>query len=86
MTKKDFELIAKILHLALTVYTDNTDENKAIIWTCKEFANHMSNLYPRFNKEKFLQSCGVGVGHKCTFGDDSGYCWTCKKFDDTQRK
>lgn len=61
MTKKDFELIAKILHVIQTMYQDNQDEKIVIDKTCQEFAGHLFALYPRFNKEKFLKACGVEV-------------------------
>lgn len=64
MTKKDYELIARIFHKNIT--TTNEREN-APIWKsttiatamAKQFAEVLGRENDRFDREKFLQACGI---------------------------
>lgn len=59
MTKKDFELIARII-LANKNYSLQTNEQKKAIDNLSfDFSHTLGLMYPKFNKEKFLQACGV---------------------------
>lgn len=54
MTKKDYELIASAIAFS-KLY------NYSITKTSYELASRLASKNPRFNKEKFLQACGVEV-------------------------
>ena len=74
MTKKDFELIAGLLKA-------NTDKmgNSTFKWFCDDLAEGFKQLYPRFDKEKFLQACGVEIeSHICQHNNAKACCATCK--------
>lgn len=52
MTKKDYELIAKVVK--------DINERKATGYRIAElFANELVSTNSRFNKETFLRACGV---------------------------
>lgn len=68
MTKKDFELIASCLNYPKGLRI--TKEGLVL-----RFADTLASKNPRFNKEKFLQACGVEVYHK----HDLSCYMTCMK-------
>lgn len=64
MTKKDYELIARIFHKNIT---DNDPRVSQQLWTAqqiatataKQFADVLKSTNPKFDRERFLQACGV---------------------------
>lgn len=60
MTKKDYELIAGVLNFRKKQINERV--YKLLI---ADFINTLASKNPRFNKEKFLQACGVEVEQKC---------------------
>lgn len=55
MTKKDFELIARVLDtVANKTYIGNEKLENVY---AKKFADELEKVNPRFNREKFLQAC-----------------------------
>jgi hypothetical protein len=69
MKKKDFELIASVLKYRIITLDDNTIAKVLV----KDFANNLSDLYPRFDKQKFLQACGVEMFDSKKFEKINGY-------------
>lgn len=57
MTRRDFELIARVLHNAVDTVTTNDGyaEVKAL---ARDFATNLKAAYPRFNQERFLKAAG----------------------------
>jgi hypothetical protein len=53
MTRKDFELIAGII---VSAYYLDADQKETI---AKDFADELSMTNARFNRETFLNACGV---------------------------
>ena len=51
MTKKDFELIAKVL----SALPPHSAEKRALV---KAFASALESAEPRFDREKFFNHCG----------------------------
>jgi hypothetical protein len=60
MTKKDFELIASWIYKEYHNRQDSGESN-LLEKLANDIANNLETKYPRFNKEKFLQACGVKV-------------------------
>lgn len=58
MTKKDYELIASALKINIwdNDYLENYEDAKILF---SKIADKLASKNPRFNKEKFLQACGV---------------------------
>jgi hypothetical protein len=62
MTRKDYELIAGILkgaHNYEATFNDNEKGAKAIEGITHTFASMLATTNPRFNRELFLDACGV---------------------------
>jgi hypothetical protein len=61
MTKRDFELIAgTITRLRTTVRTNyNSVRSILIDELAEEFANSLTSTNPRFNRQRFLDACGL---------------------------
>ena len=74
MTKKDYDAIAKIINARITncegvisgripataeAQFSANNEIYAITSLAEELADHMQNENPNFNREKFLQYCGI---------------------------
>lgn len=69
MTKKDYELIANVLkdvkHGEIDMHErdDSVESHQGMeyIWgeTCKAFALYLEEANPRFDRNKFLQACGI---------------------------
>lgn len=55
MSRKDFELIAATLKLAF----DNTGTADDRYNVCVEMAAVLGSTNPRFDRDRFLQACGV---------------------------
>lgn len=60
MSRKDFELIARVINDEIGSYS-SMDDPEAIALTklASEFASALSGTNPRFNCAKFLRACGV---------------------------
>jgi len=66
MTKKDYELIASELKSQheLLGYNSGTiagSDTSVYEMSCRLWAQTLQAQNPRFNKEKFLQACGIKV-------------------------
>lgn len=61
MTKKDYILIAEAIKQIRDIYKVKLNTNKlsAINEVIFSLENKLSEQNPLFNKEKFLQACGV---------------------------
>lgn len=68
MTKKDYELIARAIKCSCDVNTNSTGRRIA-----QGLAFSLLGTNPRFNREKFLQACGVRGSQK---GES---CESCKE-------
>jgi len=58
MTTKDFKLVSSILNYSKGIRI--TKEGFTNL-----FANKFEMLYPKFNKDKFLEGCGVEMKCQC---------------------
>lgn len=56
MTKKDYELIARVLS-----YADQENWTDHIELIAEEFADELENDNPKFNRDMFLTACGIEV-------------------------
>ena len=56
MTRKDFELIAKVIKELPPVDIYDVSGHKVVALI---FANALATTNPLFNREKFLKACGV---------------------------
>lgn len=63
MTKKDYELIASVYRSEMEFYEDYGEdeiEPKAIIASnAYQMASALASINPKFDRDKFLQACGV---------------------------
>ena len=59
MTKKDFELIARVIRLSKRRFDAYNETAIEIHEFAKEMAYHLSATNPRFDRERFLAACGV---------------------------
>lgn len=68
MTTTDFELIADVINESRVCFEDKDDA------TINHIAEHLAAVLPRtnrrFDRKRFLHSCGVGSGYEAT--DDRG--------------
>ncbi len=62
MTKKDYELIAKAIHVSL-IWSGSLEAQDRFIeqhrMTAGYVADALERTNPRFNKDKFMAACGV---------------------------
>ena len=56
MTRKDYVILAKVIHTARNINTDKTGEAVAVAYL---LAEELERENPRFNRELFLTACGV---------------------------
>ena len=56
MTRKDYELISKVINTAQNIDTEKTGEAVAIAYL---LADELAQENSRFNRELFLNACGV---------------------------
>ena len=60
MTKKDYELIARVLDSSAQAQAVNPFTGKNIyVELVEDFAKALQETNPRFNREIFLTACGV---------------------------
>jgi hypothetical protein len=60
MTRKDFELIARVLDSSAQSTAINPFTGKNIyVELAEDFAKALQEANPRFNRELFLKACGV---------------------------
>lgn len=70
MTRKDFELIAEVLRVAIVDIKDDTraklfrehDGHMALEGAervARDFSSCLARTNPRFDRERFLKACGV---------------------------
>jgi hypothetical protein len=56
MTRKDYVILAKVIHTARNINTEETGEAVAVAYL---LAEELGQENPRFNRELFLTACGV---------------------------
>jgi hypothetical protein len=64
MTKKDYEVIAKAIYWSLIQSSKLEWQDHYIDqfrMTARHVANALERENPRFNRDLFMQACGVGV-------------------------
>jgi hypothetical protein len=60
MTKKDYELIAKVLDGSAQSHALNPFTGKSLfVELVEDFATALQNENPRFNRDIFFMACGV---------------------------
>lgn len=60
MTRKDFDLIAKVLDSSAQSHAVNPFTGKCMfVELVQDFANALEGTNPRFNRELFLKACGA---------------------------
>jgi hypothetical protein len=60
MTKKDYELIAKVLDSSAQSHATNPFTGECMyVGLVEDFAKALQDTNPRFNRAKFLTACGV---------------------------
>lgn len=64
MTYKELELIADIINESRVCFEDKDDAT--INHIAEHFAAVLPRTNPRFDRERFLRSCGVESGYKAT--------------------
>lgn len=60
MTRRDFELIAKVIRNQRRLHLDMCEPvgAMAVDELAGEMATHLGNEHPRFDRERFLTACG----------------------------
>lgn len=64
MTRKDYELIARtLLECCPSADYGLGDDKRLSLWemTCGALANALASDNPRFDRDRFLNACGVAV-------------------------
>jgi hypothetical protein len=56
MTRKDYVILAKVIHTARNINTEKMGEAVAVAYL---LAEELQQENPRFNRELFLTACGV---------------------------
>ena len=64
MTTKDFEIIADVINESRACFEDKDDAT--INHIVEHFAAVLPRTNPRFDRERFLRSCGVESGYEAT--------------------
>jgi hypothetical protein len=59
MTKKDYELIAAAINLVGYANVSNEAAQTTLNKLARLLAEQLGNDNPRFNRDKFLQACGI---------------------------
>jgi hypothetical protein len=59
VSKKDFELIARVLRFRRGMLTDE-DAIEQVDILAAMFATELASTNPRFDRERFIAACGVG--------------------------
>ena len=62
MTKKDYQIIADVIRAALTssmVTLEALTAERAVEYTALDLADVFQSDNPQFNREKFLEACGI---------------------------
>ena len=59
MTAKDFNLVAEILKGLLDDYADDDRAIEILEDTAEEFSVRLLDSNPRFDKDRFIQACGI---------------------------
>lgn len=56
MTKRDFDLIARVVRAC---YVDKRFGAYEVLTVAERFADELAQVNPRFDRARFLQACGV---------------------------
>ena|SRR3990167_10242325 len=71
MTKKDYELIAGVINIRID-NSASSDEYTGVADTALYLADEFEKDNPRFNRNKFLQACGVERQTTEEYADERG--------------
>lgn len=58
-TKKDFEMVAEMLRHQMINPLWTTEQKEVVNALAVKFSNRFAESNPQFNREKFLNACGV---------------------------
>lgn len=62
MTKKDYELIARVIARNISVANDRDQNQDVVFGLCHlatDLSRELAQTNPRFNRIKFLKACGT---------------------------
>lgn len=61
MTRKHFEIIARVLHSVKPNFHDAQTQGESSMWDSivREFCNVLQTINPRFDADKFIAACGI---------------------------
>ena len=61
MTRKDYELIARVLAFTRTSAKSDLSPQADNMWrvACGDIADALASENPRFDRDRFLEACGV---------------------------
>ena len=59
MTRKDYELIAETINRLRVDFDNGGDDTISLALVADELADALETTNPRFNRELFLDACGV---------------------------
>lgn len=77
MTKKDYELIANQFDLQLHfLKREYPEQVKTLVGFAKHLATRLEIDNPRFDRNRFLQACGIETPKTKTFTGLGGAVWT----------
>lgn len=62
MTRKDYELIAKVLKDLNDDFNNGGADEVSLALVAEELATALALDNPRFNRARFVSACGVKVG------------------------
>lgn len=60
MTRKDYELIAKVFRNLSDDFSNGGSDEVSLSLVASELAEQLSAMNPRFDSRRFLDACGVG--------------------------
>jgi len=63
MTKKHFEAISKVLskYQATPLYESDYSDYRTAAHIAEDLADYFEKENPKFQREKFLQACGIDI-------------------------
>jgi len=59
MTKTDYEMVASVIKFTLETYQDNPESILTISILVDRLADELEFDNPKFNRNKFLNACGI---------------------------
>lgn len=59
MTRKDFELIAKVFHELNADFNNGGEDTISLALVAEELTRALATTNPNFDRARFLKACGV---------------------------